>query len=447
MGGLLDTISPFFAQNSNIRRLRVSLRGRSTPSSVQSLSTTLTGFNTLRVFDCRNSKIGDHDVEVIILALAGHSQLTKIDLSQSEVGGRALAALVGLMNNNSSLADLDLWDCSIDDEGALIFVAALDRNSTLKKLNLRHNHDITNRGWRAIFTQLGSPQSSLEDVDLSGRSIIDDAAAVFLANVLTNGTNLKVLKLGSNYGITTEGWQALFVALQGPRCMLQELSLNNNGFNDEDVTYLANSLANNCVLRELDLSDNERVTASGWRTFSAVLQNPDSALEKINIRYISIGDDVLVLFVNSLVNNTKLRELLLDGWVEEGVAPINWEALCNVLCNKSSIDATFNSNHTLQRVFHPTFAVSDDSQLPSDLRDLLQLNRGSTKFESARRKILKVHFSGDFSMQPFIDMDWKVLPHAVAWMARDEYGSSLLYQFVRNTGLFHDVEGATQPEN
>ena len=59
--------------------------------------------------------------------------------------------------------------------------------------------------------------------------------------------------------------------------------------------------------------------------------------------------------------------------------------------------------------------------------------------EAARRKILKVHFSGDFSMQPFIGMDLKTLPHAIAWMAKDEYGSSLLYQFVRNMTFFVGV--------
>ena len=44
-------------------------------------------------------------------------------------------------------------------------------------------------------------------------------------------------------------------------------------------------------------------------------------------------------------------------------------------------------------------------------------------------------------MQPFIDMDLKALPRAIAWIAKDEQGSSLLYQFVRNTSLFVDIDG------
>ena len=217
--------------------------------------------------------------------------------------------------------------------------------------------------------------------------------------------------------------------------MLQKLDLSDTDLSDEDVTYLANSLANNCVLRHLDLAVNSRVTEAGWRALSTVLQNHNSALEKVDIGYSSINDDALVSFEDSLMHNNKLKELILDS--TEHINFIRLEAFSNILCKQSSIDATFNSNHTLQKVFEYSVV---ESNLPSDLRALLQLNRENTKTEAARRKILQVHFSGSFNMQPFIDMDLTVLPHAVAWMARDEHGSSLLYQFVRNTTLFVDVD-------
>ena len=85
--------------------------------------------------------------------------------------------------------------------------------------------------------------------------------------------------------------------------------------------------------------------------------------------------------------------------------------------------------------------------LPSVPRCFLQLNQGNSKTEAARRKILMVHSSGIFDMQPFVDMEMKAMPHDVAWMARDEHGSSLLYQFVRNTNFFLDLGGANVSEN
>ena len=47
-------------------------------------------------------------------------------------------------------------------------------------------------------------------------------------------------------------------------------------------------------------------------------------------------------------------------------------------------------------------------------------------------------------VQPFIDMDLKVLPDAIAWTAKDEHMSSLLHQFVQDTSIFLD---AGKPEN
>ena len=285
---------------------------------------------------------------------------------------------------------------------------------------------------------------------------MDNSAANLLTTVLANHAHLKVLDLGQISGITTEGWWSVFSALESPRCSMQELFLHYNEFNDEALTYLGNALANNCILRRLSLKNLEgnRVTSSGWRAFAAVLQYPNSALEELDLGGNSINDDVLASFANSLTHNNKLKDLFLESYQdeedEEDIATItNWELLSNVLCNKSSINATWKSNHTLGRVLDPDEDPGiDESNLP-DLRTLLQLNRENTKAEAARRKVISVHFSGDFNVQPFIDMDLKVLPHALAWMARNEHGSSLTYKFVRNTTFFLNVSnvggGGTEP--
>ena len=437
-GEIFNNLTQFFEQNSNLHRLSVGNFGNA-PNSVRLLSESLTKFSSLQEFECRCSKLRDNDIELLLQTLVGHSQLAKIDLTRNEVGGRGMAALAAmLVNPNSSLDDLVLEGCSLDDEGAVAFADALGRNSTLKKLNLDDNSNITATGWNAIFTQLQSPQPPLEDLVLYGNSI-DDAAANLLGKALDSLSRLKVLKLGSNYDITTEGWQAIFDTLQSPRCMLQELVLFENGFTDEVVTHLSHSLANNCVLRHLDPSVNSEVTSSGWREFSAVLQNPNSALEKVDLGYNSIDDDALISFATSLVHNSKLKELILDedSYEDINITIVGWAALSNVLCNKMSINATFNSNHTLQGIFDNK--ELDEPKLPSDLRALLQLNRENTKIEAARRKVIDVHFSGAFNMQPFVDMNVKEVPHAIAWMARDEHGSSLMYKFVRNTTFFLNV--------
>jgi hypothetical protein len=99
---------------------------------------------------------------------------------------------------------------------------------------------------------------------------------------------------------------------------LNELGLHETNIGDEDATYIANSLSSNCVLSSLLLHHNGSVTSSGWSSFSSVLHNPNSALEKIDLGFNSIDNDALVSFANSLVHSNKLKELFLDwDWVQK----------------------------------------------------------------------------------------------------------------------------------
>ena len=246
----------------------------------------------------------------------------------------------------------------------------------------------------------------------------------------------------SNNTVTGGGLAALASLVSKPNSSLIHLNLRHCSLDDVGAGILASALGRNSTIQHLNLAQNRSITVTGWRSFSAVLQNPNSVLETVNLGFNSIDDDTLVCFANSLINNSKLKELFLDNGQYgqyNTTAITRWDALPNVLCNKSSIDATSNSNHTLQRIFQRWNVA--ESQLPSDLSTLLLLNRVHTKVEAARLKIIKAHFSGDFCMQPFIDMNLKVLPHVIAWMAKFEYGRSMMYHFVRNTSFIVDIRG------
>jgi len=64
----------------------------------------------------------------------------------------------------------------------------------------------------------------------------------------------------------------------------------------------------------------------------------------------------------------------------------------------------------------------------------LQINRNHSTRDAARIKIIKTHFSGStIIVKPFTDiMATKVFPYAIAWMAWDIPGMSVLYQFIRS---------------
>ena len=99
-------------------------------------------------------------------------------------------------------------------------------------------------------------------------------------------------------------------------------------------------------------------------------------------------------------------------------------AMTYMLCDTSSILNTFNSNHTLEELCHKSFA----RPLPNDLLSLFKINRESSVSQAARIKIIKTHFSGsEINMQPFMEMNLSVRPHAIAWMAKDLH----LYELLR----------------
>jgi hypothetical protein len=192
------------------------------------------------------------------------------------------------------------------------------------------------------------------------------------------------------------------------------------------------------------------VTAVALEAFSAVLQNPTSGLEKIDMDFIRINDGVLVSFANALANNNKLRELSICECATEGfyhaATDSGWEAISNLLCDTSSIMGTYHSNHTLNMNYD-----CEIGGLGEHLKSLFIINRNyNNSRQAARHKIIMSHFSGsDIDLQPFVTMDRRILPFAIAWMTMREEkeaemeteteteewpgrsdGHSLLYQFI-----------------
>ena len=115
--------------------------------------------------------------------------------------------------------------------------------------------------------------------------------------------------------------------------------------------------------------------------------------------------------------------------------------MSTLLCNKSSIMDTYNSNHTLQDVgghYAPLHRI------PNHLAESLELNKNKDKVEVTRQKILQTHFSSEADttskMQELLDMDLEVMPTAIAWIGRplpigwegaQVSGLSLLYNLMR----------------
>jgi hypothetical protein len=213
---------------------------------------------------------------------------------------------------------------------------------------------------------------------------------------------------------------------------IRTLNLTGSNIDDEGVKALVGALADS-RLSVLSLSDTPNISTRGWRSLTALLENPASNLERLELRGNNIGDEGALIFANALTRNRKLKTLNLHS---NEITSEGWSAFSRVLCNTSSINNTFLSNHTLENLSY------EFDTMPADVRSLLALNRSNqSKKQVAIKKILKHH--RHFDMQPFFEWDLKVLPIAVDWFdrARFVYDNNeagignhklgAIYQFIR----------------
>jgi len=225
-----------------------------------------------------------------------------------------------------------------------------------------------------------------------GYNNITDEQLLPIVEAIKGGCNasLENLVLDSNIRIGNAGCHVLATLLEDPHCSLQTLELYENQIGNEGATAIAISLSNNTKLQKLDLGLNQ------------------------------IGNEGATAIANSLSNNTNLKILDLNE------NPFDSSAVgifCTVLCDTSSVNNTYRSNHTLEELH-----LSDEQkgQHADHIATLLDLNWnwGENKSHMAIRKILRYHPNID--MKPLFEWDLegeqtlKSLPYAISWFGRAE---------------------------
>lgn len=361
--------------------------------------------------------------------VARNRSLRKLVLDKHHLfGGKAFFdAMCPFFEENGSLEALEIYSNTndIDERGAKSLGKCLVKNTSLVSLKIYGNTTIK-RGWGSVFAFLQGPHCRLTFLSLFENQI-DDHAAIALAKALANNSSVKTLDLGKNVHIRGAGWTALFRVLQGPNCALEDLRLHHNRLDDSAVASLAASLSGNRSVTTLSLRGNNGwITHDWYMAFAFLFRSPGSALEKIDLSGIAIDDETVVALADSLSDNDKLKTLLI-GNAHTSMGEDAISALSRLACDRSSIMATYRSNHTLQKV---TGHLSH-----YEIQPYLDWNKVLNTKDVQRRKILETHFNaynngGRMNLQPFVDMDLGVLPDAVAWMVRDFWGFDLLNQFL-----------------
>eukprot|EP00984_Skeletonema_dohrnii_P011451 scaffold4580_cov73-Skeletonema_dohrnii-CCMP3373.AAC.2 len=393
--------------------------------------------SSLKCLCCEETNLDDEMFVEIASALRKQPQIEELNFYSNNIGRNGCVALGNALDGmrNPNLATVHLEYNDIDDEGLHALVAGLINCHNLTSLCLSGNELVTAAGLRSLSTLFQSDHCRLERLDLQKTNMDNDGVAVLKAGLASLPT-LKKLDLSDNR-IADQGLQALVRGL-GSCNLLEDLYLSTNNMltqsvvgmrslgtllqrtnihslflcddtvNDEGLQCLVDGMANYCRLKILVLSyNNNSITAVGLRSLSSLFRSERCSLCTLLLDDMHLDDDGATALANGLIGNKSLKTLEFS---RSGITERGWTAFSKLLCDTSSVNNTYLSNHTIEKI--GGYGVH---AMPSDIVEYLTFNK-LQKRAAVMCKILDSH--PDIDIEPLFQWKLKCLPLVVRWLEK-----------------------------
>jgi len=275
-----------------------------------------------------------------------------------------------------------------------------------------------------------------EDDDNRDLSVADEILQAYQEN--NNLTRLDITCYNFN-SINLRNGEDNNIATTLRRCSnIEYVSLYDCNLTDEHFLPIVEAIREHPSLEHLSLSANN-IGILGCEALATLLEDSNCNLHTLEIPGNNIDLVCVNILANSLSNNTKLKVLNLYS------NPIDrsriGDVFCKLICNASSVNSTYLSNHTLEEVsFH-------NMDHRGELNPLLHINTFMNEY-SEINKILRYHPNID--MEPFYDWqsdgEWtlKGLPYVVDWFERAKE-AVLDISFIKN-GVDRGREAVTEED-
>ena len=323
-------------------------------------------------------------------------------------------------SNDNTLTTLKIKNCNFDRNGRFnssdgrdfsTLGSSIGENTHLTTLVITPNDenlfDVTNRGFFDGLKHNYSIHSLVLHCDMHEIGVGHE-----VLNTYQESNNLTCLYIGQA-DLRNGGDVVLAETLR--RCTnLREFELFNCNITDVQLLPLIEAIRGYRSLEQLSLFGNS-IGRAGCEAIAALLRDPNYNLRSLDLSGNDVHNDGATTLANALLNNTKLRILNLHGnLINQSVVDI----FARVLCNTSSINKIYSSNHTFEQLGLSSHGVG------YQLDSLLQLNRYTNKSHVAIKKILKYHPSIDmeplfeWNMEGNGERDLKALPYVIAWFGR-----------------------------
>jgi hypothetical protein len=350
------------------------------------------------------------------------------------------------------------WGPAIKDTKIKELAQVIGKSTTLKVLSLDPNfHDETGPSMLHVApTTLGEDDigrtrlnfqllcegfhnnESIEKLILHGTTI--QFLMQFLTPFVMQGNNVLQEITLSKCQLSHENMQLFATSLISRGIPLDKLTLENveDGVNELALTFHDNP---GLFPKKFYATLLNRIIGLDECTSMAhLLQDSRCTMEELsimpsNMSEFRIDDDRPIVIANALAGNETLYKLDLGYFIPSRVLV---RAFLWTMCNPSTINSTYTSNHTLFLLdFH--FAFGD-----SALSQYLHMNSDDDKKAVACHKVLKRHFSdfyGNFSWMEFKGMEPELLMRSLIFF--DKWGSEYNYGVrARRSILFHLIKSA-----
>eukprot|EP00956_Cyclotella_meneghiniana_P033300 scaffold94953_cov58-Cyclotella_meneghiniana.AAC.2 len=274
------------------------------------------------------------------------------------------------------------------------FAGWVASNSTLKRLYVNSSQFTT----AALCTILRSLQTSmLEEISIMVRE--SNQMMTALSQFMASNQQVRVFKIRNEIDRNNfEGWHEMLNVLQSHRS-IEEIDIVSYiiALPENVVADVANILRTNSIVKRLRL---QVVGTAKLQVIADAIADPNCSLEELEVHYerskmyremtdavvAEEREELTQILVNALHRNASLKVFKIHyqlpgfNFKFDGSS----SSFTNLLCNVSSINATYHSNHVLESI-----NLHDD--VPINIYSLLHSNQNTDKLAVARKKILQSH--------------------------------------------------------